>query len=201
MSCSCNHKDVDNAAWVEETLIKFIKCLCSCGPSEPDETPSCIATFLTVRPIDGFPEVITYSKNGGPFKEMSLMDMEPDGLPSIVNMLKNESLTGFAFTMAEGESSTGFLMDFCGLNSDGAFVSSLMPDGIKPTELFMPNGIYPGPFNVIAEKNTLTFRASDGVPSYRDFFQCLDNPTGADTLSLESCSILEVLTDPLPPPR
>ena len=36
MSCSCNHKDVDNDAWIEETLIKFIKCLCSCGPTEAE---------------------------------------------------------------------------------------------------------------------------------------------------------------------
>ena len=57
MSCSCNHKDVDNDAWIEETLIKFIKCLCSCGPSKPTVPPEpepieCIATYYSLNEYD-----------------------------------------------------------------------------------------------------------------------------------------------------
>lgn len=214
MSCSCNDKDVEVdfchkpkvCDWKLDMVRKMIKCLCKCGDN-PEDTPvedsDCIATFLTGYQIDGFPGAITYSKNGGPFKTISIFEEEPNGLPTIINMLKNESLTGFAFTLVDSiYDNRDNLIEFCGLNSDGSFVASVYPDGFKPPELFMPNGIYPGPFNVIAEKNTLTFKATDLVPPYMDFFHCLNNPTGAETLTLESCAILEVLADPesMPPP-
>ena len=204
MSCSCNDKDLDFchkpkvSDWQLNIVRRMIKCLCKCGDN-PVDVPSCIATFLTGKQIDGYPEYITYSKNGGPFKEISIFDIDDNGLPSIINMLKNESLTGFAFGMIDSfYDNSDFLVEFCGLSSDGSFVASVYPDGFKPTELSMPNGIYQGPFNVIAEKNILTFKETEGVDAYRDFFSCLNNPTGANTLTLESCAILEVLTDPLP---
>lgn len=204
MSCSCNDKHVDFCHkpkvcdWKIDMVRNMIKCLCKCGDNPVDE-PGCIATFITGEIFDGFPEYITYSKNGGPFKEVSFYDMEANGIPSIVNMLKNESLTGFAFTLT-GDSlgETGELIEFCGLNSDGSFASSVHPEGYKPTELFMPNGVYSGPFNVKPEKTTLTFKASK-VSSYMDVFHYFINPTGAETLTIESCAILEVLSDPLPP--
>ena len=200
MSCSCNHKDVDNDAWIEETLIKFIKCLCSCGPSKPGEPSNCVATFLTGEQIDDFPEYISYSKNGGPFKDISIFDMEPNGIPYLINMLKNEDLTGFAFTTLDSfHDNMSATVEFCGLSSDGSFVSSKYPNGFKPINLSISNGNYPSPFNVKPEKNTLTFRASD-VLAHKDIFQCLNNPTEAETLTLESCAILEVLADPLPLP-
>lgn len=205
MSCSCNDKVVDFchkpkvSDWQLDIVRSMIKCLCKCGDT-PVDVPSCIATFLTGEQIDGYPEYITYSKNGGPFKEIAIFDMDDNGVPSIINMLKNESLTGFAFTILDSfYDNRDYLIEFCGLSSEGSIVTSVEPDGIKPTELDMPNGSYQGPFNVIAEKNTLTFRATDDVSAYRDIFHCLNNPTEANTLTLESCAILEVFADPLPP--
>lgn len=205
MSCSCNDKVVDFchkpkvSDWQLDIVRSMIKCLCKCGDT-PVDVPSCIATFLTGEQIDGYPEYITYSKNGGPFKEIAIFDMDDNGVPAIINMLKNESLTGFAFTILDSfYDNRDYLIEFCGLSSEGSIVTSVEPDGIKPTELDMPNGSYQGPFNVIAEKNTLTFRATDDVSAYRDIFHCLNNPTEANTLTLESCAILEVFADPLPP--
>ena len=203
MSCSCNDKHIDFchkpkvSDWKLDMVRKMIKCLCKCGDTPVDvpgvEVPSCIATFLTGKASSGLPEYITYSKNGGPYKEIAYFDMEDNGVPAIINMLKNESLTGFAFTIVDSiYENIENLVEFCGLSSDGSFVASVYPDGFKPTELNMPNDTYQGPFNVKAEKNTLTFKATDGVDGYADFFSCLNNPSGANTLTLESCAILEV---------
>lgn len=206
MSCSCNDKKVDICHkpkvcdWKIDMVRKMIKCLCKCGDT-PVDVPSCIATFLTGEQIDGYPEYITYSKNGGPYKEIAIFDMDDNGVPAIINMLKNENLTGFAFGMIDSfYDNRNMIIEFCGLSSDGSFVTSVQPGGIKPTELDMPNGSYQGPFNVIAEKNTLTFRPTDDVSGYRDIFYCLNNPTEANTLTLESCAILEVFADPLESP-
>lgn len=199
MSCSCKGCEVNNAAWVEKTLIKYIKCLCSCSGS--GEVPNCVPTFLTGKEIDGYPEYITYSKNGGPFKEIAIFDIEPNNLPAVVNMFKDENLSGFAFSILDSfYPDTDNIIEFCGLSSDGSFITSIQSGGIKPTELHMPNGDYIGPFNIKTAKNTLTFKPTDTVSGHRDFFYCLNNPTEAETLTIESCAILEVIADPLPQP-
>ena len=205
MSCSCNDKVVDFchkpkvSDWQLDIVRSMIKCLCKCGDN-PVDVPSCIATFLTGEEIDGYPQYITYSKNGGPFIEISIYDTDEYGISPLIDMLKNESLTGFAFTTLDSiYYDRDFIVEFCGLNSDGSFATSVQPGGIKPTDLEMHNGVYPGPFNIKAEKNTLTFRPTDDVSGFRDFFYCLNNPTEAGTLTVESCAIIEVLTDPLPP--
>lgn len=205
MSCSCNDKVVDFchkpkvSDWQLDIVRSMIKCLCKCGDT-PVDVPSCIATFLTGEEIDGYPEYITYSKNGGPFIEISIYDTDEYGISPLVYMLKNESLTGFAFAPLDSfYDGRDFIVEFCGLNTDGSFATSVTLDGIKPTELDMPNGGYLAPFNIKAEKTTLTFRPTVDVSGYRDFFYCLNNPTEASTLTLESCAIIEVLTDPLPP--
>ena len=205
MSCSCNNKEIDFchkpkvSDWQLDMVRSMIKCLCNCGDT-PVDVPSCVATFLTIMPIDGFPQNITYSKNGGPFREITIFDAEPDGFPSISHMFRDESLTGFAFTLLEGSSEMSMEAEFCGFNTDASVVSNMYPAGFKPPVLLLPEGAYEGPFNVKEEKNTLTFIATNGVPSYTDFFHCMINPTGADALTLESCAVLEVDYDAMPPP-
>lgn len=196
MSCSC--KTHNTCGDVEAILIRFIKELCSCG-DKPDV--ACTPTYVPIRIADGRPMYITYSKNGGPFTEIDLRSFSGDGaVKAMQDMVKNEALTGFAFMNASeiyqyvDEPIDYGTADICGITIDGKTVSSVHPDGFPlVNKISMGDIEFNPPYTFTTEKTTLTFKLSEkATDDYEDFFYFMDNPGSAETITIESCSVVDL---------
>lgn len=205
MSCSCNDKDAVNAAWVEETLIKFIKCLCSCSEATlPEEEESLGCNPTLIKDLSGPPfnsHIITYRKNGGEIKTVDTFDFKSmEDFMAFSSELFGTTYNGIqlATFYMDGDMERGVYIG--GGTKEGLFRSPKTPDPIILTEpYFFFNTMYAPPFITHPVETTLEIFRSTDVPAEEDMYFDFEGSGTGEPIVFKSCSGFE-LTNGVPAP-
>ena len=196
--CGCSGSSSSLICNTNNTQIKELISIHGCKDTGTPETTVCSPSFVVANLIEGDYRYASVSKNGGPFEDIILMQEEPQGYVKFFEAIyMNDTKTGFAFLPLDTYVDTSSLnielgvYNIGGLTSTGKAVSDYYPEGTEVNRLSYNYNDYLGPFEVVTDKNTLTFRANpDATSEYLDLFSILYNPSGLPSITIESCALL-----------
>ncbi|MGP5192908.1 hypothetical protein ACTXJO_04620 [Psychrobacter celer] len=165
----------------------------------------CVANFaemslpssdLEVVP-DGF---VTVSRNGGEFKTYKLPPSGDgaDFFEEAYFSSDGKKIIFFDYPYGAGQLPDSNKEAICGIDSEGMV---LTPDqgaiNLMDLELFAGHSKITPPYTLTKQHNWLTFKPTEGVSPANDmFFTMIGGDSGASTITIHSCAVIERYIDP-----
>ena len=164
----------------------------------------CVANFAEVISPPYNPELkvdkfVTVSRNGGAFKTYKINDPS-EGMSFAENFFGSDGKKVIFFDYPYGATrlDASSIPAMCGIDSEGMI---LTPDkgsmSLMDLELYNGVGKLTPPYVLTKQHNWLTFKPTDGVSPEQDmYFSMVGGESGASTLTIHSCAVIEKYIDP-----